>query len=110
MHVADTFGSHDRSEFLSRIRHRNALTEKAWEHAVQGLGKALSMERKWRRGGRTFVTSSDPVNRPTSRFIQFSDNLFGSLNWTFPRNAWSLSFQYQWISVNFFCCPIVTLN
>ena len=25
--------------FSSRIRHRNELTEKAWEDAVQGLGK-----------------------------------------------------------------------
>ena len=33
-----SFGSRGLSE-LSRIRHRNALVEKAWEEAVQGLGK-----------------------------------------------------------------------
>ena len=27
-------------ESSSRIRHRNALTERAWKDAVQGLGKA----------------------------------------------------------------------
>ena len=40
------FGSRDPSEFLSRIRHRNALTEKAWEGAEQGQSKVLSTERK----------------------------------------------------------------
>ena len=30
--------SHGPSEFFSQIRHRNALTEIAWEDAVQGLG------------------------------------------------------------------------
>ena len=29
----------------SRIRHRNALTERAWKDAVQGLGNALSRSR-----------------------------------------------------------------
>ena len=34
------FGSRRSSEFpLSRIRHQNALTEKAWEDAIQGPGK-----------------------------------------------------------------------
>ena len=37
------FGSRGSSEFSPgrspRIRHRNALTEKAWEDALQGLGK-----------------------------------------------------------------------
>ena len=28
------FGSRDLSEFFSQIRHRNALPEIAWEHAV----------------------------------------------------------------------------
>ena len=28
---------------LSRIRHRNSLTEKVWEDAVQGLGKSVSI-------------------------------------------------------------------
>ena len=44
------FGSRIPSEFLraspscsSRIRHRNALTEKAWEDAPQRLGKFISM-------------------------------------------------------------------
>ena len=32
------FGSRGPSEFFSQIRHRNALTEIAWEDAVQGLG------------------------------------------------------------------------
>ena len=32
------FGSRGPSEFFSRIRHRNALTEIAWEDAVWGLG------------------------------------------------------------------------
>ena len=32
------FGSRGPSEFFSQIRHRNALTETAWEVAVQGLG------------------------------------------------------------------------
>ena len=30
------------SEFSSQIRHRNALTEMAWEDAEQGLGMAMS--------------------------------------------------------------------
>ena len=33
-------GHVDRARFSSRIRHRHALTEKAWGDAVQGLGKA----------------------------------------------------------------------
>ena len=32
------FGSRGPSELFSQIRHRNALTEIAWEDAVQGLG------------------------------------------------------------------------
>ena len=39
------FGSRGPSEFFSQIRHRNALTEIAWEDAVQleqGLGMAMS--------------------------------------------------------------------
>ena len=36
------FGSRGPSEFSPQIRHRNALTEKAWEDAVQGLGMAIS--------------------------------------------------------------------
>ena len=32
------FGSRGPSEFFSQIRHRNALTEIAWEDSVQGLG------------------------------------------------------------------------
>ena len=36
------FGSRDPSEFSSQIHHRNALTEKAWDDAVQGLGMAMS--------------------------------------------------------------------
>ena len=32
------FGSRGPSEFSSQIRHRNALTEIAWEDAVQRLG------------------------------------------------------------------------
>ena len=36
------FGSRGPSEVLSQIRHRNALTEKAWEDAVQGLGKVVT--------------------------------------------------------------------
>ena len=36
------FGSRCPSEFFSQIRHRNALTEIAWEDAVQGLGMAMS--------------------------------------------------------------------
>ena len=36
------FGSRGPSEFSSQMRHRNALTEKAWEDAVQGLGMAMS--------------------------------------------------------------------
>ena len=28
---------------LSEIRHRNSFTEKAWEDAVQGLGKSVSI-------------------------------------------------------------------
>ena len=32
------FGSRGPSEFFSQIRHRNALTEIAWEDAIQGLG------------------------------------------------------------------------
>ena len=32
------FGSRGPSEFFSQIRHRNALTEIAWEDAVQGVG------------------------------------------------------------------------
>ena len=35
------FGSRGPSEFFSQIRHRNALTEIAWEDAVQGLGMAM---------------------------------------------------------------------
>ena len=35
-------GSRGPSEFFSQIRHRNALTEIAWEDAVQGLGMAMS--------------------------------------------------------------------
>ena len=31
------FGSRGLSEFFSKIRHRNALTEIVWEDAVQGL-------------------------------------------------------------------------
>ena len=31
-------------DFGSRIRHQNALTEKAWEDAVQGLGKPIPYE------------------------------------------------------------------
>ena len=41
------FGSRDPSEFLSRKRPRNALTEEACKDAVQGLGKVLSTERKY---------------------------------------------------------------
>ena len=36
------FGSRGPSEFFSQIRHRNALTEMAWEDAVQGRGVAMS--------------------------------------------------------------------
>ena len=36
------FGSRGPSEFFSQIRHRNALTEIAWEDAEQGLGMAMS--------------------------------------------------------------------
>ena len=36
------FGSPGPSEFFSQIRHRNALTEIAWEDAKQGLGMAMS--------------------------------------------------------------------
>ena len=39
-----TFGSRGLSEFpgcSSRVRHRNALTDEAWEDAVQGLGKGI---------------------------------------------------------------------
>ena len=32
------FGSRGPSEYFSQIRHRNALTEIAWEDAAQGLG------------------------------------------------------------------------
>ena len=46
------FGSRGPRKFLrpspgrsSRIRHRNALTERAWKDAVQGLGNALSRSR-----------------------------------------------------------------
>ena len=35
------FGSRGPSELFSQIRHRNALTEIAWEDAVQGLGGNL---------------------------------------------------------------------
>ena len=38
------FGSRGPSQFFSQIRHRNALTEIAWEDAVQlvqGLGMAM---------------------------------------------------------------------
>ena len=38
------FGSPGPSEFFSQIRHRNALTEIAWEDAKQGLGMAMSTE------------------------------------------------------------------
>ena len=30
-----------RASFFSQVRHRNALTEIAWEDAVQGLGQGL---------------------------------------------------------------------
>ena len=33
------FGSRGLRKFLSQIRHRNALTERAWKDAIQGLGK-----------------------------------------------------------------------
>ena len=54
------FGSRGPRKFLSpgrssRIRHRNALTERAWKDAVQGLGKTTTMRRNWigqGRGGR----------------------------------------------------------
>ena len=36
------FGSRGPSEFFSQIRHRNALTEIAWEDAVKGIGMAMS--------------------------------------------------------------------
>ena len=36
------FGSRGPSEFFSQIRHRNALTEIAWEDVEQGLGMAIS--------------------------------------------------------------------
>ena len=36
------FASRGPSEFFSQIRHRNALTEIAWEDAVQALGMAMS--------------------------------------------------------------------
>ena len=36
------FGSRGPSEFSSQIRHRNALTEIAWEDAVQRIGMAMS--------------------------------------------------------------------
>ena len=36
------FGSRGPSEFSSQISHRNTLTEKAQEDAVQGLGVAMS--------------------------------------------------------------------
>ena len=35
------FGSRGPSEFFSQIRHLNALTEIAWENAVQGLGMVV---------------------------------------------------------------------
>ena len=35
------FGSRGPSEFFFQIRHRNALTEIAWEEAVQGLGGSV---------------------------------------------------------------------
>ena len=49
------FGSRGPRKFLSpgrssRIRHRNALTERAWKDAVQGLGKTTTMRRKNRAG------------------------------------------------------------
>ena len=37
------FESRGRSEFFSQIRHRNALSEIAWEDAEQGLGMAMSI-------------------------------------------------------------------
>ena len=36
------FGSRGPSEFFSQLPHRNALTEKAWEDTVQGLGMTMS--------------------------------------------------------------------
>ena len=36
------FGSRGPSEFFSQIRHRNALTEIAWEDAIQGIAMAMS--------------------------------------------------------------------
>ena len=36
-----------RASFLARIRHRNTLTEKAWEDAVQELGKEKPWGRSW---------------------------------------------------------------
>ena len=36
------FGSRVRAIFFSQIRHRNALTEIAWEDDVQALGMAMS--------------------------------------------------------------------
>ena len=37
--LASFFSLFESPSRSSRIRHRNALTEKAWEEAVEGLGK-----------------------------------------------------------------------
>ena len=40
-----------RASSFSQIRHRNAFTEIAWEHAEQGLGMAMSTLASEKNGG-----------------------------------------------------------
>ena len=49
------FGSRGPSEFFSQLPHRNALTEKAWEDTVQGLGMTMSTLASEKNGELLFI-------------------------------------------------------
>ena len=66
------FGSRGPRKFFfpgrsSRIRHRNALTERAWKDAVQGLGNALSRSRVTISAGKQDNYSIDFMNMNTCK-------------------------------------------
>ena len=66
----------------SRIRHRNALTERAWKDAVQGLGNALSRSRVTISAGKQDNYPIDFMNINTCK---------DTANWKVRRGCYVLS-------------------
>ena len=77
--VRESFFSPGRS---SRIRHRNALTERAWKDAVQGLGNALSRSRGTISAGKQDNYPIDFMNINTCK---------DTANWKVRRGCYVLS-------------------